>query len=135
MRLLRLVASAVVALLAAAAASALVLAMVYRTPAAFAVAFVLALLHAVLLGLPLFLLLLAKGWVSATTSAGGGFVVGIIPIGFALWPGHQGADVRAMYIALLLIVGASGAVGGLAFFALWKFFGAAFARRDAQHGA
>jgi hypothetical protein len=42
--------------------------------------------HATLLGLPLFLFLRRKGWANALSSACAGFVIGAVPLGAVAWP-------------------------------------------------
>jgi hypothetical protein len=133
MKQVRIVVIVTAALLAAAAAPALVFGAMMRSLGGAAVAFVIALPHAVVLGLPLFALMLAKRRVSALSSMIGGFVVGITPMALMTSPAvfHAGADWHSLLMALLLL-GVCGAVGGLAFFGLWKVFGEALWRGGAE---
>jgi hypothetical protein len=132
MRPIRLVAGTLVSLFAATAAPALLFAVLTRSTAAFVIAFVIALPHALVLGLPLFLLLRAKRYVNAVSSIAGGFVVGVFPCAVLAARGYAGWDASFFAVAML---GGFGAIGGLAFFALWKIFGEAFERPDAPQGA
>jgi hypothetical protein len=128
MRLVRLLSGVTAALLAAAAALAFG-AMIHSFPG-IVVAFAIALAHAAVLGLPLFALMLAKGRVSAMSSIVGGFVVGITPMALLSsgWVFHADADGWRAFVMALLLLGVCGAIGGLAFFALWKIFGEALWR-------
>ncbi len=120
MRQVRILANVTVALVAAAAAPALAFGAIIQSLGAVAVAFVIALAHAVVLGLPLFALMLAKGRVSAMWSIIGGFVVGITPMALissaVVFNGD--ADSWRSLLTALLLLGVCGATGGLAFFAL-----------------
>jgi hypothetical protein len=55
-------------------------------PTAFAFTFAIALGHAVLFGLPLFLVFRSKGWVNVMTCVVFGFFVGAVPAGALTWP-------------------------------------------------
>jgi hypothetical protein len=134
MRLVRLLASVTVAVLTAAAAPALVFGAIIHSVAGAVFAFVIALPHAVLLGLPLFALLHAKGRVNAMSSIVGGFVVGITPTALLFLVAvfnANAADWRSFLFALLMF-GGCGAVGGLGFLAVWKVFGEPFRRAGAE---
>jgi len=76
------IAGATTALLFAALAPALVMAALWHTaevaPIAFVFTFVIALGHAVLLGLPLFLVFRSKGWINVMTCVVLGFAVGAV---------------------------------------------------------
>jgi hypothetical protein len=135
-RQVRILASVTMALLAAAAAPALVFGAMIHSLGGVAIAFVIALPHAVVLGLPLFALMLAKRRVSALSSLIGGFVVGVTPKALMSSPAvfHPDADWRSLLMALLLL-GVCGAIGGLAFFGLWKVFGEAVWRGGTRQGA
>ena len=87
------IAGATTALLFASLAPALVMAALWHTaevaPIAFVFTFVIALVHAVLLGLPLFLVLRSKGWINAMTCVVLGFAVGAVPHAVMTWPTHH----------------------------------------------
>lgn len=133
----RILASVTVALLAAAAAPALAFGAMIHSLGGIALAFVIALAHAIVLGLPLFALMLAKGRVSAMSSIIGGFVIGVTPMALLSSPVvfHADADDWRSVLMVLLVLGACGAIGGLAFFALWKMFGEALWCGGTQQGA
>src|SRR5262245_63952606 len=42
--------------------------------------------HALVLGLPLFLIVRRTGWVNVFSATAGGFLIGAIPIGLMSWP-------------------------------------------------
>jgi hypothetical protein len=137
MRRVRLVASAITAVLAAAATPAILFGALARSLDAGAVAFAIALPHALVLGLPLFLLLRAKRRVNALASVVGGFLVGALPIGILSGltglAGH--GDWGPADLLPTAVLGTFGATGGLAFFLLWRILGAAFERTDAEKPA
>ena len=54
------------------------------------ITFFVASIHALLLGVPLFLVLSHKGWVNVVTCAIGGFVIGSFLIGIIFWPWSPG---------------------------------------------
>jgi hypothetical protein len=136
MRLIRLAAIAFIAVLAAAVAPAIVFAALTRSAAAGTIAFLIAVPHALVLGLPLFLLLRAKKRVNAVSSIAAGFAVGALPIAVVtvLFAPAQ-ADDWAGYVLGPLMLGGSGAIGGLAFFGLWKLFGEPLDRTEAVERA
>lgn len=74
------------AFIAAAAIPALVVGLFTWSWGGFLLALMVTSAHAVVLGLPLFLLLHLRGWVNATTAIVGGFVVGVLPIAAFTWP-------------------------------------------------
>jgi hypothetical protein len=84
------IAGAATAFVCAGLAPALVMAALWYTakiaPTAFAFTFAIALGHAVLFGLPLFLVFRSKGWVNVMTSVVFGFFVGAVPAGALTWP-------------------------------------------------
>jgi hypothetical protein len=84
------IAGVATALVFAGLAPALVMAALWCTakiaPTAFTFTFVIALAHAVLLGLPLFLVFRLKGWVNVTTCVVFGCAVGAVPAGVLTWP-------------------------------------------------
>jgi hypothetical protein len=102
---------------------------------AFAFTFAIALSHAVLLGLPLFLVFRSKGWINVMTWVVFGFAVGAVPAGVLTWPMqhpelHTNASVDgvpaiingaitaagwASYVKPLIYFGSFGALGGFAF--------------------
>ena len=71
-------------------APALVMAALWHTakiaPIVFAFTFAIALGHAVLLGLPLFLVFRSKGWINVMSCVVFGFAVGAVPTGVLTWP-------------------------------------------------
>jgi hypothetical protein len=133
------IAGATTALLFAALAPALVMAALWHTaevaPIAFVFTFVIALGHAVLLGLPLFLVFRSKGWINVMTCVVLGFAVGAVPDGVMTWPTHHLElhtsafvdSVRTIingiitsaglvdYVKPVIYCGLLGALGGLAF--------------------
>jgi hypothetical protein len=135
MRLIRLAATAFIAVLAAAAAPAIVFAALTRSMTGGTLAFLIALPHALVFGLPLFLLLRAKKRVNAVSSIAAGFAAGALPISAmtALFAPSQGD--WASYVLGALLFGVSGAIGGLAFFGLWKFFGEPIERTETAERA
>ena len=107
-------------------------------------ALVVTLAHAVLFGLPLFLLLRAKGWINLLTCIGGGFLIGAIPLGVVGWPlspstgsniwvagvptvvdGIPTAAGWMRYGIYLMLLGVDGALGGLVFWLALRRLGAA----------
>ena len=105
--------------------------------------FGIALGHAVVLGLPLFLLFRTKGWVNFYSSTISGFVIGAIPGGVVSWPSRytgpgsfssvdgvptmiDGVPTLAgwmNYVELLLVLGSLGALSGLVFWLVLQFAG------------
>src|SRR5262249_10829096 len=110
MRLFRLAATAFIAVLAAALAPGIVFAALTRSLAAGTFAFVIALPHALVLGLPLFLLLRAKKWVNAASSIAVGFAVGALPIVIVTVLFAPSREWSSSVLTALLLV-ASGAIG------------------------
>jgi hypothetical protein len=55
-------------------------------PLAFVFTFAIALAHALLFGLPLFLVFRSKGWINSMTCVAFGFAVGAVPDGILTWP-------------------------------------------------
>jgi hypothetical protein len=134
------------ALLFAGLAPALVISAIWHTaeiaPCIFIFTFAIALGHAVLLGLPLFLVFRSIGWINLTTCIGLGFAVGVAPVCVLTWPMqhpelHAGASVVDVpmiiseairtigwtgYIKPLIYFGSFGALGGFAFWAalIWS---------------
>jgi hypothetical protein len=84
------IAGTATAVLFAALAPALVMAALWHTaeiaPLAFVFTFAVALAHAVVLGLPLFLVFRSKGWINVMTCVVFGFAVGAVPDGALTWP-------------------------------------------------
>jgi hypothetical protein len=119
------------ALLFAGFAPALVMAALWHTaeiaPFIFTFTFAIALGHAVLFGLPLFLVFRAMSWINFTTCSVFGFVVGAAPLGVLIWPVrylelHTSASVVGVltigligYIKPLIYFGSFGALGGFVF--------------------
>jgi hypothetical protein len=130
---------AAAAIVFAGLAPALVMAALWYTakiaPTAFAFTFVIALGHAVLLGLPLFLVFRSKGWINVMTCVVLGFAVGAVPDGVLTWPMHHAefhmsASVDGVptivnglitaagwvsYVKPVVYCGLFGALGGFAF--------------------
>jgi hypothetical protein len=127
------------ALLSAGLSPALVMAALWHTaeiaPFIFTFTFAIALGHAVLLGLPLFLVFRSMSWINLTTCVVVGFAVGAAPVGVLTWPVqhpelHTSASVAGVlmiineaittigwtsYIKPLIYFGSFGALGGFAF--------------------
>src|SRR5258707_14215211 len=127
------------ALLSAGLTPALVMAALWHTaeiaPLAFVFTFAVALAHAVVLGLPLFLVFRSKGWINVMTCVVFGFAVGAVPDGVLTWPMqhpelHTSASVDGVlmiidgvitaagwvgYVKPVIYCGMLGALGGLAF--------------------
>ena len=135
------------ALLFAGLAPALVMAARWHTaeigPFTFTFTFAIALGHAILLGLPLFLVFRSVSWINVTTCIALGFVVGAAPVGVLTWPMqypelHSGESVVGVptiignaiwtigwtgYIKPLIYFGSFGALGGFAFWAALTWSG------------
>jgi hypothetical protein len=97
--------------------------------------------HAALIGLPLFLFLRRKGWANALSSACAGFVIGAVPQGAIAWPrpspgSHasvngiptivDGAMTLAGWLnygKLLMLLGLIGALSGLVFWLTLRWAG------------
>jgi hypothetical protein len=137
------VAGLTAALLLAALAPAAVEAALDQSVGLLPLAFGIALAHAVLLGLPLFLLLRWKRRVNAAWSIAGGFLVGMVPGAILTWPWRPGSGSSSSsngvptvvdgvptlagwigYGETLTILGAFGALGGLVFWLTLKLSGA-----------
>jgi hypothetical protein len=126
MRVLRLIARAFVAVIAAAVAPAIAFGVIARSSDAAVLALAIAFPHALVLGLPLFLLLRAKSRINAATSIVGGFLVGGFPVGVlgvGNWPGN---------LLAAAMLGLFGAIGGLGFFLVWRILGDAPGRADGE---
>jgi hypothetical protein len=133
------IAGAATAFLFAGLAPALVMAALWHTakvaPFAFVFTFAFARCHAVLLGLPLFLVFRSMGWINVVTCVIFGFAVGAAPAGVLTWPMqhpelHTNASVDGVptiingvitaagwvsYVKPLIYFGSFGALGGFAF--------------------
>jgi hypothetical protein len=133
------IAGTATAFLFAALAPALVMAALWHTaeiaPVAFVFTFAVALVHAVVLGLPLFLVFRSKGWINVMTCVVFGFAVGAVPDAVLTWPMHHAesyvsASVDGVptiingvvaaagwvgYVKPVIYCGMLGALGGLAF--------------------
>jgi hypothetical protein len=116
--------------------------------------FGVALAHAVLLGLPLFLIGRAKALVNLASCLGGGFLVGASPIGVLTWPEwgrhyHSNASIDGVptivdgvptaagwlnYAEGLLQFGAYGALGGFTLWLVLKWLGAPAPTTDPLNG-
>jgi hypothetical protein len=112
------IAGVATAVVLASLAPALVMAALWDTaqiaPIAFVFTFVIALAHAVLLGLPLFLVLQSKELVNVVTSVVLGFAVGAAPDGVLTWPMQHAA-----YIMIASVEGASTIIDGIPTAAEW----------------
>ena len=133
------IAGVATALLFAGLTPALVMAALWYTAkiarTAFAFTFAIALSHAVLLGLPLFLVFRSKGWINVMTCVVLGFAVGAVPAAILSWPMqhpelHTSVSVDGVpaiingvitaagwvsYVQPLIYFGSFGALGGFAF--------------------
>jgi hypothetical protein len=133
------IASVAAVLLFAGLAPALVMAALWHAAKialiAFAFTFVIALAHAVLLGLPLFLVFRSKGWINVMSCVVSGFAVGAVPAGVLTSPMqhpelHTSASVDGVptiingviiaagwvsNVTPLIYFGSFGALGGFAF--------------------
>ena len=92
--------------------------------------------HAVLFGLPLFLVCWSKGWVNVATCAVAGFAIGAVPAGALSWPTQHprfhaapamidtvaGLSGWVRYAAPLMHFGLFGALGGFAFWLVLSGF-------------
>jgi len=134
-------ASCVAAFLFAALIPAFILAGLTGSVGLAAIAFYIALGHAILLGLPLFLILRSRQWINAISSTVGGFIVGVIPGGVLSWPltpGGGSVSIRgvptvvdgiptaagwAQYLEILFYLGCFGAVAGFVFWLVLKVSG------------
>jgi hypothetical protein len=133
------IAGAATAFLFAGLAPTLVMAALWHmakiAPIIFAFTFAIALGHAVLFGLPLFLVLRSRGWINIMSCVIFGFAIGAVPIGVLTWPTqhpelHTLASVDGVptiingvitaagwvsYVKPLIYFGSYGALGGFAF--------------------
>jgi hypothetical protein len=135
-------ASCVAAFLFAALTPALILAGLAGSIQLAPIAFFVSLGHAILLGLPLFLILRSTRWINAISSTVGGFIVGVIPGAFLSWPWSPGSatsvSIRgvptivdgiptaagwAQYVEISFYLGCFGAVGGFVFWLVLKLCG------------
>lgn len=145
-----LVAAALIAALLPAAVFAMVAGSLKILPLAFAVA----LAHAFVLGLPLFLLLRRAGWANGFSATAAGFGIAALPLGALTWPlNHSGARYSSWigpervptvvdgsptlagwlhYLETLAQFGAFGALGGLAFWVAVSRFGLLPARAGSE---
>jgi hypothetical protein len=133
------IADTATAFLFAGLAPALVMAALWHraeiAPLAFVFTFGIALAHAVLFGLPLFLVFRSKGWINILTCVVFGFAVGAVPDGVLTWPmqhavlyasrsvdgvptiidGVITAAGWVSYVKPVIYCGLFGALGGVAF--------------------
>ena len=129
------IAGAATAFLFAGLAPALVMAALWHTAKIAPFTFAIALGHAVLLGLPLFLVFRSKGWINVMTCVVFGFAVGAVPDGVLTWPMHHAESYMSAsvdgvptivngviaaagsvgYVKPVIYCGMLGALGGLAF--------------------
>jgi hypothetical protein len=98
--------------------------------------------HAVVLGLPLFLIFRSMGWISAISCIAGGAIVGVLPVGLLAWPFRPGNGTYSSfngvvtvvngiptvagwlsYLQFLAFLGAFGALAGLVFWLALKLGG------------
>ena len=137
------IAGAATAFLFAGLAPALVMAALWHTAKIAPFTFAIALGHAVLLGLPLFLVFRSKGWINVMSCVVLGFAVGAAPAGVLSWPMHHpalhtSASVDGVptiingvitaagwvsYVKPLIYFGSFGALGGFAFWVALIWFG------------
>lgn len=129
-------AGAAVAFLFASLAPALVMAALWFTReialTVLVLTFVIALGHAIVLGLPLFLIFRSKGWVNVMSCVVVGFAVGAAPAGVLTWPIQRpvfhifyGSGATAgwvSYLKPLICLGSLGALGGFAFWFVSRWF-------------
>jgi hypothetical protein len=95
--------------------------------------FAIALGHAILLGLPLFLIFRSKGWINVMLCVVVGFAVGAAPAGVLTWPmqhalfhafyGSVAAAGWLSYLKPLICFGSFGALGGFTFWFILRWFG------------
>jgi hypothetical protein len=135
-------ASCVAAFLFAALAPAAVYGALNWSAGFASLAFFISLAHALILGLPLFLLFQTHRWITIFSCVIGGFIVGIFPIGFFTWPFWPGSGSSSSfngvplivngtptfagwisYAETLLILGSFGALAGFVFWLVFKLSG------------
>ncbi len=119
------IAGAATAFLFAGLVPALVMATLWHTaeiaPLAFVFTFAIALAHAVLFGLPIFLAFRSKGWINIMTCVVLGFAVGAVPDGAltcgvpTIIDGVITAAGWVSYVKPVIYCGLFGALGGFAF--------------------
>lgn len=126
----------VAGLLISAMAPALLFGLSGSSPRLVPLAFVVALVHVVVLGIPLLAILWQKGWVNGPSAVLSGFVIGAAGVAIFAWPfGNDGTTTSAgtittmidgvptlagwlQYLLTVAVFGAFGALGGLVFW-LW----------------
>ena len=99
-------------------------------------AFAGALAHAVILGLPAYLVLRALGWTRWWVSPICGFAIGCLPSAFYFTPFEDGVSTLAGWIDFIEGVGKIGLLGmagGIAAWLTWYWLGRAFTRLTAVH--
>jgi hypothetical protein len=107
-------------------------------PLVFVFTFLIALGHAVLLGLPIFLIFQSRGWIGVTACVVLGFAIGAVPAGILTLPdsgfyarawagdtptatnGLGTAAMRASYVTPLIYFGLLGALGGFVFWVVLR---------------
>jgi hypothetical protein len=109
-------------------------------PMAFVFTLVIALSHAVLLGLPIFAIFQSRGWIGITACVVLGFAIGAVPAGILTFPvsgfalyasawasstptatyGLSTAAIWVSYIKPLIYLGLLGALGGLVFWVVLR---------------
>ena len=96
-----------------------------------AMAFGVALLHTLLIGLPAYVTLRTRGWANLASAIAVGLAAGVIPIGLlTIWPVIHASDLDAATAArawsdwgeLIAILAANGAAAGAAFWATIRFW-------------
>ena len=102
---------------------------------AFAFTFAIALGHAVLLGLPLFLVFRSKGWINVMSCVVSGFAVGALPAGVLTWPMqhpelHTSALVDGVQTIINGVIIAAGWVSYVRPLIYFGSFGALLGRSD-----
>jgi hypothetical protein len=105
---------------------------------AFVLTFGMAFGHAILLGLPLFMIFRSKGWVNVATCVLAGFAIGAAPAVVLSWPSHPQSAMAALTMTDVAAViagwvdyltpparfGMFGALGGVAFWLVLSGFDA-----------
>ena len=97
--------------------------------------FIVALAHALVLGLPIFLLLRWLRRLPWWASLVGGFLVGSMPYAIVSFPSVQGtADAWRVYAETVAFLGGLGMAGGFAAWLVWYWIGRDFARPIGRGG-
>jgi hypothetical protein len=104
------------------------------------VSFSFVLAHALVLGLPIFLILWWKRWINLVTCFGAGFMIAAASAVFRYWPltASRGPSSWPEFWPILILLGVLGAVSGLVFCSILYLTGAvalAGSQSDASGGA